>query len=69
MPRSRWRVKAGGPEGRDNLLVFVADGPRDLAQLAASKAASQQECNNASRNKPLCSDAYGATMVTVDEVR
>lgn len=94
LPRPSWRVKAGGPEGRDNLLVFVADGPRDLAQLgaskagpfvtslnnsagraslgalmSASKAASQQECNNANRNNPLCSDAYGAAMVTVEEVR
>jgi uncharacterized protein YraI len=99
LPRPNWRVKAAGPEGRDNLLVFVADGPRDLAALgankdgisktgpfvtslnnsagraslgalmSASKAASQQECSSTSRNNPLCSDAYGAAMVTVEEVR
>ncbi len=96
LPRPNWRVKAGGPEGRDNLLIFVADGPRDLTQLGASKTGpfvtslnnsagraslgalmstgktvTSQECTNASarRNNPLCSDAYGAAMVTVDEVR
>ncbi len=96
LPRPNWRVKAGGPEGRDNLLVFVADSPRDLTSLSANKAGpfvtslnnaagraslgalmstsktvTSQECtNNASRrNNPLCSDAYGAAMVTVDEVK
>jgi hypothetical protein len=96
LPRPNWRVKAGGPEGRDNLLIFVADGPRDLTALAASKSGpfvtslnnsqgraslgalmstgktvTSQECTsaNARRNNPLCSDAYGAAMVTVDEVR
>jgi Caspase domain/Domain of unknown function (DUF4384) len=96
LPRPNWRVKAGGPEGRDNLLIFVADGPRDLTQLGASKTGpfvtslnnsqgraslgalmstgktvTSQECAsaNARRNNPLCSDAYGAAMVTVDEVK
>ena len=96
LPRPNWRVKAGGPEGRDNLLIFVADGPRDLTQLGASKTGpfvtslnnsagraslgalmstgktvTSQECTSASarRNNPLCSDAYGAAMVAVDEVR
>jgi Caspase domain/Domain of unknown function (DUF4384) len=96
LPRPNWRVKAGGPEGRDNLLIFVADGQRDLTQLAASKAgpfvtslndsagrarlgalmsaskaASEQECTKLGvlRNNPSCSDAYGAVMVKVDEVR
>ncbi len=96
LPRPNWRVKAAGPEGRDHLLIFVADGPRDLTALAASKTGpfvtslnnsqgraslgalmstgktvTSQECTSASarRNNPLCSDAYGAAMVTVDEVR
>ena len=96
LPRPNWRVKAGGPEGRDNLLVFVADSPRDLTSLAASKAGpfmsslnnsqgraslgalmstsqtvTSQVCNSAvtRRNNPLCSDAYGAAMVAVDEVK
>ena len=38
LPRPSWRVKAGGPAGTDHLLVLVADAPRDLSQLAASKA-------------------------------
>ena len=101
LPRPNWRVKAGGPEGRDNLLVFVADSPRDLTQLGASKdgtskagpfvtslnnaagraglgalmstskTVTSQECTNSAsrRNNPLCSDAYGAAMVAVDEVK
>lgn len=96
LPRPNWRVKAGGPPGMDNLLVVVADGPRDLAQLEASKAgpfvaslndasgraklgslmmvsraATGAQCANpaARRNNPLCSDAFGAAMASVEEVR
>jgi Caspase domain/Domain of unknown function (DUF4384) len=101
LPRPNWRVKAAGPAGRDSVLIFVADGPRDLSQLGTSKdgisktgpfvtslnnsagraslgalmstgkTATSQECSSASarRNNPLCSDAYGAAMVSVDEVR
>jgi hypothetical protein len=96
LPRPNWRVKAGGPEGRDNLLIFVADSPRDLTSLSASKTGpfvtslndangraalgalmstsatvTTQTCTSAAtrRNNPLCSDAYGAVMVTVDEVK
>ncbi len=96
LPRPNWRVKAGGPEGRDNLLIFVADSPRDLTTLSASKAGpfmsslnnsqgraslgalmstsntvTSQVCNSAvsRRNNPLCSDAYGAAMVAVEEVK
>jgi hypothetical protein len=38
LPRTNWRVKAQGPAGTNNLLVIVADGPRDLAPLIAAKA-------------------------------
>jgi hypothetical protein len=38
LPRPNWRVKAGGPAGTDNLLVVLADAPRDISKLAASKA-------------------------------
>jgi hypothetical protein len=101
LPRPNWRVKAGGPEGRDNLLIFVADSPRDLTQLSSnkegisktgpfvtslnnsagraslgalmstSKTVTTAECTSAAqrRSNPLCSDAYGAAMVTVDEVK
>jgi len=99
LPRPNWRVKAAGPAGRDNLLVMVTDGPRDLtalggasavtkagpfvsslndakgrAQLGALMTTSQlvtsQECTNPSsrKNNPLCSDAYGAALFTVDEL-
>jgi hypothetical protein len=38
LPRPNWRVKAGGPAGTDNLLVVLADAPRDISMLAAAKA-------------------------------
>jgi hypothetical protein len=38
LPRPNWRVKAAGPAGTDNLLVMVADAPRDLNLLGANKA-------------------------------
>ena len=38
LPRPNWRVKAAGPVGTNNLLVMVADGPRDLTSLSGSKA-------------------------------
>jgi hypothetical protein len=96
LPRANWRVKAGGPPGNDNLLVFVADGPRDLSQLGSSKVGpfssslndaegraklgalmgtsrlvTSQACETASsrKNNPLCSDAFGAAMVSVEEVK
>ncbi len=96
LPRPSWRVKAGGPVGTDNLLVLVADAPRDLAALAGNKAGpfvtslndaqgraqlgallttssagSSQNCAGAASRKkdPLCSDAYGASMVSVEEFK
>ena len=96
LPRANWRVKAGGPAGNNNLLVFVADGPRDLTQLGAGKVGpfssslndaegraklgalmgtsrlvTSQACESASnrKNNPLCSDAFGAAMVSVEEIQ
>jgi hypothetical protein len=96
LPRANWRVKAGGPAGNNNLLVFVADGPRDLTQLGAGKVGpfssslndaegraklgslmgtsrlvTSQACETASnrKNNPLCSDAFGAAMVSVEEIQ
>ena len=95
LPRANWRVKAAGPAGNNNLLVFVADGPRDLTQLGASRVGpfssslndaegraklgalmstsrmvNSQACDSANRkNNPLCSDAFGAAMVSVEEVK
>ena len=96
LPRPNWRVKAGGPAGDNKLLVFVADGPRDLTQLGSSKVGpfssslndaqgraklgalmgtsrlvTSQSCESASKRKhnPLCSDAFGAAMVSVEEVK
>ena len=96
LPRANWRVRAGGPAGVNNLLVFVADGPRDLTQLGAGKVGpfssslndaegraklgalmgtsrlvTSQTCESASnrKNNALCSDAFGAAMVSVEEVK
>jgi hypothetical protein len=38
LPRSGWRVTAGGPKGVNTVLVMVADSPRHVAQLAGQKA-------------------------------
>lgn len=95
LPRANWQVKAGGPLGTDNLLVMVADGPRDLSQLlvkagpfvtslndatgraklgalmSTSRMVSSQSCIDkvTRKNNPLCSDAFGAAMVSVEEVK
>jgi hypothetical protein len=96
LPRPNWRVKAAGPLGTDNLLIVVADAPRDLNALANNKAgpfvtslndaqgraqlgallttsssASNKACaSTASRKKNrLCSDAYGASIVAVEEIK
>jgi Caspase domain/Domain of unknown function (DUF4384)/Bacterial SH3 domain len=100
LPRPNWRVRAGGPEGRNHLLVFVSDAPRDLSQLTANAAAATKvgpfvsslndargrtslgalmstgkstsaECSSAAtrRSNPVCSDAYGATMISLDEIK
>ncbi len=96
LPRPNWRVKASGPEGTDNLLVLVADAPRDLSALAQNKAGpfltslndvkgraqlgalmSMSKMGGSSvcsqspsgAKNPLCSDAYGAVMLAVDEVK
>jgi Caspase domain/Domain of unknown function (DUF4384) len=96
LPRPNWRVKAAGPAGTNNLLVMVADGPRDLSALAGSKAGpfvsslndaqgrarlgalltssqtlSGQTCAGAEarRSNPQCSDAYGAAVFAVEEIK
>lgn len=38
LPRTGWRVTAGGPKGLNTVLVMVADSPRHVAQLAGQKA-------------------------------
>ena len=94
LPRSNWRVKAGGPAGTDNLLVVLTDAPRDISKLGASKAGpfvvslndangraqlgalmttsqagGSAQCRTAAArsNAALCSDAYGAAMLAVEE--
>ena len=92
LPRPNWRVKAGGHAGIDNLMVMVADGPRDLTPLASTKegpfvtslndaqgrarlgalmTVSSQSCASpgARQTNPACSDAYGASMLTLEEIK
>lgn len=96
LPRPNWKVRAQGPEGSNQLLVFVSDGPRDLSSLAKSKAGPFiVSLNNAEgraelgtlmsrsaiganvgcaataarASNPQCSDAFGAAMLRVDEIK
>jgi hypothetical protein len=96
LPRPQWRITAGGPPGRDHLMVMVTDAPRDLSSLAGNKAgpfvsslndaqgraqlgalmttsgaAESNECQNSAKRatNTACSDAYGAAMVSVEEVK
>lgn len=96
LPRPNWKVRSQGPEGSNQLLVFVSDGPRDLSSLSKSKAGPfTVSLNNAEgraelgalmsrsaiganagcaataarESNPQCSDAFGAAMLRVDEIR
>lgn len=96
LPRANWRVRSAGPAGTNKLLVFVADGPRDLSQMGGAKVGpfssslndvegraklgalmstsrlvTSQTCETASsrKNNPLCSDAFGAALVSVEEIK
>ncbi len=96
LPRPSWKIRSQGPEGTNQLLVFVSDGPRDLSSLSKSKAGpfivslnnadgraelgalmtnsqagATTACSSAAARKanPQCSDAFGAAMLGVDEVR
>jgi hypothetical protein len=96
LPRPNWRIKSGGPVGLDNVLVVVADAPRDLSSLASNKAGpfmtslndqhgranlgalmttskfgATQSCFSemTRKNNPMCSDAYGASMIKVEELK
>jgi hypothetical protein len=37
LPTAGWTVKAGGPAGKDEVLVLVSDSPRDLKTLSLSE--------------------------------
>ena len=95
LPRANWRVKAGGPAGVNNLLIMVADGPRDMSALttkagpfvtslndaegraklgalmSTSRLVTSQACQSPAtrKNNPLCSDAFGATMLSIEETK
>ena len=96
LPRPNWRVKAAGPAGINSIMVMVADGPRDLSPLAASKAgpfvtslndaqgraqlgalmttsrmSENPACsvNGPRQGNAQCSDAYGASMLAIEEVK
>jgi len=38
LPRRQWRIVAGGPRGKDTVLVLVTDSPRDLSGLTGQAA-------------------------------
>jgi hypothetical protein len=96
LPRPNWKMRSQGPEGSNQLLVFVSDGPRDLSSLSKSKAGpfivslnnaegraelgalmsrsaigANAGCaaTTARTSNPQCSDAFGAAMLRVDEMK
>lgn len=36
LPRPKWRIKAAGPQGKNHILVVVADSPKDLGRLQST---------------------------------
>ncbi|TAM47050.1 MAG: DUF4384 domain-containing protein [Gammaproteobacteria bacterium] len=98
LPRTDWEVVAQGPAGKDQLLVLVADAPREFGDVGLKPAgpfsmieaspasakdiqlvsgtstfANNAECTQETRKRTLavqkkCSNAYGASLVTVEEV-
>lgn len=38
LPRSNWRIQAGGPKGKDTVLVIVTDSPRNLDTLGGGQS-------------------------------
>jgi hypothetical protein len=38
LPRRQWRIVAGGPRGKDTVLILVTDSPRDLSGLTGQAA-------------------------------
>ncbi len=95
LPRPNWKVRAQGPEGNNQLLVIVSDGPRDIEGLTTkagpftaslnnaegraelgnlltnSSAANNASCNaaNTRKNNAQCSDAFGAAMLRIEEIK
>jgi hypothetical protein len=80
LPRRGWAVTAGGPAGTDHLLVMVSDQPRDFPAAGMGPAGPFSTLpNSGARNLlrqampqaaacPTCSAAYGAAMLTIEEV-
>jgi hypothetical protein len=82
LPREAWRVGAGGPPGRNTVLVMVTDGPRDLGSLGGGQVGPfVQPLTDAQGRARLswllgqrtqcsgtaCSDAFGSALLTVSE--
>jgi hypothetical protein len=84
LPRADWQIKANGPVGADQVLVMVADSPRQLDSLDMSAATEQDPftyaLNNLGGRAALIefltgagvrgqSDSFGAKLLTVKEVK
>jgi Caspase domain/Domain of unknown function (DUF4384) len=96
LPRPNWKLRSQGPEGTNQLLVFVSDGPRDLSSLSKNKSGPFTVSLNSADGRaelgalmsrsaigtdavcidaktrvgtPQCSDAFGAAMLRINEVR
>lgn len=93
LPREKWQIGAGGPEGENSILVIVADESRDISKLGQAtkvgpfmksvndlegrialgsvltSAVSSEKCSSSRVAAENCSDAYGAQLLTIQEVR
>jgi hypothetical protein len=80
LPRPSWQITAAGPAGATHLLAIVSDAPRDFSKLGmkpagafsvleASRAAAKDIQLVTATAPGKASSAYGAALVTVEEVK
>ena len=84
IPKASWKVQANGPVGTDNLLVMVADNPRNLNTLTMAKPSAAEPftyaLNDLGGRSALIdyligsgmsgkSESFGSKLVTVKEVK
>jgi hypothetical protein len=83
LPGARWQITADGPQGRNRLLVMLADSPRDWRALRGEPAGPFLKtlldtdgrarlqgllANRRDGCAPGCTDAFASVLLSVDEV-
>ena len=82
IPKPDWEVKAAGPEGTNNLLVMVSDGPRKLNKLVMAEPTAAEPftyaLNDIGGRSALInfltisdgrSESFGAKLLAIKEVK